>query len=89
MSALLPFESLATRFAVGDRVVWRRILRGGYGFAQSVPGRVVRIGQRITIEVQGTNGGAKRVAVSAFSLSPAPGEGGESHDPLLDERTSR
>lgn len=43
----------AASFAVGDRVNWTHVPRGGYGFAQSVAGIVRKIGQkRIQIEVK-------------------------------------
>lgn len=54
---------------VGDRVVWRNIPRGGYGYVCRVPATVVAVGRaRVTIEAALERGGVKRVCVRPESL---------------------
>jgi hypothetical protein len=52
----------------GDRVTWRYTPRGGYGYVIPVDGVVVRVGKRITIRVQRTNGEDVLRSVKAESL---------------------
>jgi hypothetical protein len=72
MADLLPGESIVPVLHVGQRVIWNHIQRGGYGYIESVPATVLRIGKRVTIEVRKANGDAVKRAVQHVHLKPAP-----------------
>ena len=76
MGDLLPGEVEAWTFRAGDRVIWRRVQRGGYGLITRVPATVVRIGKaKVTIEYPLTRGGSMRTSVHPWRLErPAPSE---------------
>lgn len=62
-------------FLPHDRVIWRRVASGGYGFAEYIPAVVVRVGnKRVTVDADLYNGDTKRVAVRAANLQLAPPE---------------
>ena len=56
----------------GDRMVWFRVQRGGYGYIKRIPVTVVKLGAtRVKVEAPLKKGGTKRVWVKPESLFPA------------------
>lgn len=53
---------------VGQRVIWRRVRRGGYGYIERIPGIVRRIGKRVTLCVTLASGNTKLVGVKRESI---------------------
>jgi hypothetical protein len=66
---LLPGESIgADRFSPGDKVVWNRSMRGGYGYTQRILCTVVAT-NATRVKVQSTVLGTRWV--SPWTLTPA------------------
>jgi hypothetical protein len=56
----------------GDRMVWFRALRSGYGYIRRIPVTVVKLGAtRVQVEAPLKKGGTKRVWVKPENLFPA------------------
>jgi hypothetical protein len=56
-------------FLPHDPVIWTRISSGGYGFGESIPAVVVKVGPTlVTIEVPMKTGEIKRVSVRPVHL---------------------
>lgn len=55
----------------GDKVTWRHVPRGGYGYIFYVPATVVNAtARRVIIDAQLKRGGTKRVSVRRENLLP-------------------
>jgi hypothetical protein len=68
---------VTARWCPGDRVLWTRTPRGGYGYIETVPATVVRATEkRVLIEAALLGGGTKRVAVTPERLRAAGREEG-------------
>lgn len=59
---------MADLFQPGDRVSWRYIPRGGYGYVLAIPAIVRTLGKRIGIDVLTVGGEIKRRYVCESSL---------------------
>ena len=57
----------------GDRLTWRHVPRGGWGYVFPVDVVVVSVGRkRVLVEAPLARGGTKRVRVSPEALQPRP-----------------
>jgi hypothetical protein len=76
MSALLPGEEIwsVNEWKPGDRAVWTRSMRGGYGYTEAVNVEVVSVGkERIRVRAQRRDGEWKTVSVMPRNLRTPTG----------------
>jgi hypothetical protein len=62
-------EVARVEYVVGQRVVWEREARGGYGWSQRIPATVVKVGaRRIKVAAELTSGGTREHWVTPARL---------------------
>lgn len=60
---------MTTAWKPGEPVYWRQVPRGGYGFTQAVPSKVVRVTpKRVVIAALLTTGKTREITVLPTSL---------------------
>lgn len=59
-------------FSPGQKVVYRSVPPGGYGFAELIPGTVIRVNPKtVRIEVDLIRGGSRQINVKPQNLRDA------------------